>query len=297
MAEVSLRDLLGAGTHFGHQTRRWNPKMKEFIFTERNGIHIVDLQKTVDKIEAACKVVTATAEKGQPILFVGTKSQAKEIIAEEAQRCGMFYVTERWLGGMLTNWQTLRLNIRHLDNLDRISTDGTYEKLKKKEVLLLEKERLRMGKTLAGIRKMGRLPGLVFIVDVKKEHTAVREARKLEIPSVGIIDTNCDPEDVSHVIPGNDDAIRSIKLITHLMADAVIEGTAAKAKDDEEVAAGAAAPPAVISPAAAGMVAPATSSALEAPEAPATVSDAEAAPADSPAATAAAPASGEAGAK
>ena len=233
MAEVSIRDLLEAGTHFGHQTRRWNPKMQEYIFTERNGIHIIDLQKTVRKIEEACQAVRQTSQAGKPILFVGTKKQAVEIISQEAERCQMFHVTERWLGGMLTNWQTIRMNIRHLDHLDRISADGTYEKLKKKEVLLLEKERQRMGKTLAGIRKMGGLPGLVFIIDVKNEHTAVREARKLGIPSVAIIDTNCDPDEVTYAIPGNDDAIRSIKLITHLMAEAIIEGKAIVEKDDD----------------------------------------------------------------
>jgi len=233
MAEVSMRDLLEAGTHFGHQTRRWNPKMQEYIFTERNGIHIIDLQKTVNKIDQACQAVRQTAQAGKPILFVGTKKQAKDIISEEAERCQMFHVTERWLGGMLTNWQTIRMNIRHLEHLDRISADGTYEKLKKKEVLLLEKERLRMGKTLAGIRKMGGLPGLIFIIDVKNEHTAVKEARKLDIPSVAIIDTNCDPDEVTYAIPGNDDAIRSIKLITHLMAEATIEGRAIVEKKDE----------------------------------------------------------------
>ena len=236
MADSLLKELLEAGTHFGHQTRRWNPKMKEFIFTERNGIHIIDLQKTVKKIEEACAAVQATAAKGRPVLFVGTKKQAKEIVTEEAQRCEMFYVTERWLGGMLTNWQTIRMNIRHLDHLDRISDDGTYEKLKKKEVLLLEKERQRMGKTLAGIRKMGGLPGLIFIVDVKNEHTAVKEARKLGIPCVAIIDTNCDPEEVNYPIPGNDDAIRSIRLITSLIAEATIEGKAAveRAEDKDQ---------------------------------------------------------------
>ena len=232
MAEASIRDLLEAGTHFGHQTRRWNPKMKEYIFTERNGIHIVDLQKTVVKIDEACQAVCQTAQAGRPILFVGTKKQAADIIRQEAERCEMFFVTERWLGGMLTNWQTIRQNIRHLEYLDRISADGTYEKLKKKEVLLLEKERQRMEKTLMGIRKMGGLPGLVFIIDVKKEHTAVREARKLNIPSVAIIDTNCDPEAVTYPIPGNDDAIRSIHLITHLIAEATIEGKAAVEKAD-----------------------------------------------------------------
>lgn len=234
MAEANIRDLLEAGTHFGHQTRRWNPKMRQFIFTERNGIHIIDLQKTVGKIDEASRIVRDMAKKGRPILFVATKPQAREIVQTEAERCGMFYVTERWLGGMLTNWQTIRQSIRHLDYLDRISQDGTYEKLKKKEVLLLEKERDKLNRTLAGIRKMGGVPGLIFIVDVKKEHIAVREAAKLDIPSIAIVDTNCDPETVSCPIPGNDDALRSVGLIANLIAEAVIEGRAAADREKEE---------------------------------------------------------------
>ncbi len=238
MAEVNIRDLLEAGTHFGHQTRRWNPKMRSYIFIERNGIHIIDLQKTVGKIEQACKVVRETARAGKSILFVGTKKQATEIVRTEAERCEQHYVTERWLGGMLTNWQTIRQSIRHLDHLDRISTDGTYEKLKKKEVLLLEKARVRLLRTLMGIRNMGGVPGLVVVIDIRKEHIAVREAAKLGIPSVAIVDTNCDPEMVTYPIPGNDDAIRSIALITGYLADAVIEGkaeAAAKNADKDEV--------------------------------------------------------------
>ena len=238
MSEVSMRDLLEAGTHFGHQTRRWNPKMKPYIFTERNGIHIIDLQKTVRKIEEACRVVRKTVQAKKPVLFVGTKKQAADLVRQEAERCEMFYVTERWLGGMLTNWQTIRQNIRHLDYLDRISTDGTYEKLKKKEVMLLEKERQRLLRTLTGIRQMHNLPGLIFLVDVKKEHIAIREAKKLEIPSVAIVDTNCDPESVTYPIPGNDDAIRSISLITHLIAEAVVETKATAEKEDDEVSEG-----------------------------------------------------------
>ena len=232
MPEVVIRDLLEAGTHFGHQTRRWNPKMKPFIFTERNGIHIVDLQKTAKKIEEAYEVVRKTAQAGKSILFVGTKKQAVDIIRQEAERCGMFYVTERWLGGMLTNWQTIRQSIRHLDHLDRLAGDGTYASLKKKEVLLLEKERQKLDKVLSGIRKMGAVPGLIFMVDIKKEHLAVAEAKTLSIPSVAIIDTNCDPEAVTYPIPGNDDALRSIALITHLIAEAVIKGRAAGQKGD-----------------------------------------------------------------
>ncbi len=238
---VPIQDLLEAGTHFGHQTRRWNPKMQPYIFTERNGIHIIDLNKTVRRLEKAEDVVRRTAQAGKAVLFVGTKKQAVDVIRAEAERCNMFFVTERWLGGMLTNWKTIRQNIRHLDNLDRIAQDGTYEKLKKKEVLLLEKERARMIKTLEGIRKMNGLPGLIYIVDIMKEHGAILEARKLDIPSVAIIDTNCDPDLVEYPIPGNDDAIRSIEVITHAMADAVIEGRAAgekgkgaRTEEDEE---------------------------------------------------------------
>jgi len=234
MAEVTIRELLEAGTHFGHQTRRWNPKMKQFIFTERNGIHIIDLNKSLKQIEAAYNAVRRAAQAGRPVLFVGTKKQAKDIVKQEAERCGMFYVTERWLGGMLTNWQTINQSIRHLDNLDRLSEDGTYEKLKKKETLLLEKERGRLNNTLVGIRKMGGIPGLVFVIDVKNEHIAMLEAQKLNIPSVALVDTNCDPDTVTHVIPGNDDAIRSIALITHLMAEAVIEGRATAEKEVAE---------------------------------------------------------------
>ena len=235
MPEITLRDLLEAGTHFGHQKGRWNPKMKPYIFAERNGVHIVDLQKTVAKLEEACKVATEVARAGKSVLFVGTKKQAVETIRVEAERCGMYYVTERWLGGMLTNWQTIRQNIRHLDHLDLIANDGTYEKLKKKEVLLLEKERGRMSKVLGGIRKMTALPGLIFVVDIKKERIAITEAKKLGIPSVALVDTNCDPGLVTYSIPGNDDALRSIELMTRAIADAVIEGRAAS--DEQEAAA------------------------------------------------------------
>ena len=234
MPDITLRDLLEAGTHFGHQTGRWNPKMKQYIFAERNGVHIVDLQKTVIKLEEACKAVTETARAGKSVLFVGTKKQAVETIRVESERCGMYYVTERWLGGMLTNWQTIRQNIRHLDHLDQIADDGTYQKLKKKEVLLLEKERGRMSKVLGGIRKMTALPGLIYVVDIKKEKIGIAEGQKLGIPSVALVDTNCDPELVTHAIPGNDDALRSIELVTRAMADAVIEGRAAS--DEQEAA-------------------------------------------------------------
>jgi small subunit ribosomal protein S2 len=224
MAEITMRELLEAGTHFGHQTRRWNPKMRRFIFTERNGVHIIDLQKTVQRIEEACRTVRETTKAGRAVLFVGTKKQAAEVVKQEAERAGQFFVTERWLGGMLTNWQTIRQSIRHLDHLDRLATDGTYDKLKKKEVLLLEKEREKLNRNLVGIRKMGALPGLVYIIDVRKEHIAVKEAAKLGVASVAIVDTNCDPDCVSFPIPGNDDALRSIALITHVIAEAALEG-------------------------------------------------------------------------
>jgi small subunit ribosomal protein S2 len=204
--------------------------MQPFIFTERNGIHIIDLNKTVRRLEAATEVVRKTAQSGKAVLFVGTKKQAVDVIREEAERCNMFFVTHRWLGGMLTNWQTIKMNIRHLDHLDRIAKDGTYDKLKKKEVLLLEKERARMIKTLEGIRKMNGLPGLIYVVDIMHEHGAITEAQKLHIPTVAIVDTNSDPDQVEFPIPGNDDAIRSIEVITHAMADAVIEGRAAAEK-------------------------------------------------------------------
>lgn len=227
MEVVKMKELLESGVHFGHQTRRWNPKMKRYIFTERNGIYIVDLQKTLKQIEQAYLVVKEAAENDQPILFVGTKKQAKDVILREAERCGMFHVTERWLGGMLTNYQTIRQSIRRLDLLDKMSADGTYENLTKKEGLRLERERDKLQRSLGGIRKMGRLPGLVIVVDTKKEKIAIGEANRLEIPIVAIVDTNCDPDEVDYPIPGNDDAIRSISLVTHIMAEAVIEGTKA----------------------------------------------------------------------
>jgi len=235
MAVVSMKQLLEAGVHFGHQTRRWNPKMKKYIFTERNGIYILDLQKTLSLIEDAYKVVREAAESGQPILFVGTKKQAKKIIADAADRANMFYVNDRWLGGMLTNFQTIRQSIRRLDLLDKMSADGTYDQLTKKEVLRLEREREKLQTSLGGIRKMGRLPCLVFIVDTKKERIAVAEAHRLEIPIVAIVDTNCDPEEIDYPIPGNDDAIRSVKLISELMAEAVLAGTSSNEDEGENV--------------------------------------------------------------
>ncbi len=233
MAVVSMKALLEAGVHFGHQTRRWNPKMKKYIFTERNGIYIIDLQKTLKQIEEAYAAVRETVENGGSILFVGTKKQAKDVVSEEADRCGMFCVTERWLGGMLTNYQTIRQSIRRLDTIDKMSSDGTFERLTKKEVLRLDREREKLNRSLSGIRSMGKLPGVVFVVDTKKERIAVGEARRLEIPIVAIVDTNCNPDEIDYPVPGNDDAIRSITLITRLMADAVLEGQKVQGEERE----------------------------------------------------------------
>ncbi len=243
MSVISMKQLLEAGVHFGHQTRRWNPKMNEYIYMERNGIHIIDLQKTVKKIDEAYAFIQNISMQGGTVLFVGTKKQAKDSIAEEAARCGMFYVTNRWLGGMLTNYQTIRLRINRLNELYAKEENGTFDYLPKKEVAKLKLERDKLEKNLGGIRQMDRLPAAVFVVDPKTERNAVLESRKLGIPVVGIVDTNCDPEDVDYVIPANDDAIRAIKLITGKMADAVIEGREgaeayAAQKAMEEAAAG-----------------------------------------------------------
>lgn len=225
MSAVAMRDLLEAGVHFGHQTRRWNPKMKKFIFTERHGIYIIDLQKTMRCLEEALDAVREAVENGESVLFVGTKQQCKDVVEREAERCGMYHVTERWLGGMLTNYQTVRKSIRRLDALDKMVQDGSFEKLKlkKKEVVQLQKERVRLLRALGGIRRMDGLPGLIFVVDTKKEKITVLEANKLEVPVVAIVDTNCDPDVIDYPIPGNDDAIRSIGLITKQIADTVIE--------------------------------------------------------------------------
>lgn len=242
MAVVSMKQLLEAGVHFGHQTRRWNPKMKEYIFTERNGIYIIDLQKTVRMIDVAYDFIKDVAANGGSVLFIGTKKQAYEAIREEATRCGMFYVNERWLGGMLTNFSTIRSRVQRLKQLEKMEEDGAFELLPKKEVLGLRKEHDKLERFLGGIRNMNRLPEAVFIVDPRKERIAVAEARKLQIPIVGIVDTNCDPDEIDYVIPGNDDAIRAIRLLTGLMADAVIEGKegqqgmeAALANEDEDI--------------------------------------------------------------
>ncbi|NLG85026.1 MAG: 30S ribosomal protein S2 [Firmicutes bacterium] len=224
MAVVSMKQLLEAGVHFGHQTRRWNPKMAAYIFTERNGIYIFDLQKTVRKVEEAYNFVRDLAANGGTLLFVGTKKQAQEAIKEEATRCGMFYVTERWLGGTLTNFRTIRSRVERLRKIEAMENDGSLEVLPKKEALALCKEKARLERFLGGIREMNRLPSALFIVDPRKERIAVAEARKLNIPIVAIVDTNCDPDEIDYVIPGNDDAIRAVKLLASKMADAVLEG-------------------------------------------------------------------------
>ena len=240
MAEITMKDLLEAGVHFGHQTRRWNPHMKKFIFMERNGIYIIDLQRTLKCVEEARAAVERVVRAGGHVLFVGTKKQAKPIVVEEAMRCGQYYVTERWLGGMLTNFKTIRSSVKRLKDLDRMATDGTFEKLAKKEVARLTRERQRLEFAFAGIKEMPGLPALAFIIDTKKEKIAVAEANRLAIPIVGIVDTNCDPEAIDYPIPGNDDAIRAIRLFTSLVADTVIEAraTALEGRDQETVSFG-----------------------------------------------------------
>lgn len=235
---ATMRELLEAGVHFGHQTSRWNPKMKKFIFTERDGIYIIDLQKSLKKILEAYNLVRDKVEAGEKVLFVGTKRQAKETIRTHADRCGMFYVTERWLGGTLTNFRTIKLNVNRLRQLEAMEEDGTFESLPKKEVLRLKRERDKLEKVLSGIKGMDDLPGVVYIVDTKKEKIAVAEADRLDIPIVAILDTNCDPDPIDYPIPGNDDAIRSIELVTKVIADAVIEGqqrAEAEVVEQEEV--------------------------------------------------------------
>ena len=224
MAVISMKQLLDAGVHFGHQTRRWNPKMATYIFTERNGIYIIDLQKTVKKLEEAYFFVRDMAASGESILFVGTKKQAQDAIKEEAERCGQFYVNARWLGGMLTNFKTMRTRIARLNQLQKMQADGTFDLLPKKEVIKLQLEIAKLEKYLGGVKEMKKLPGALFVVDSRKEKNAIAEARKLNIPIVAIVDTNCDPDEIDYVIPGNDDAIRAIKLISQTMANAVLEG-------------------------------------------------------------------------
>jgi small subunit ribosomal protein S2 len=224
MAVISMKQLLEAGVHFGHQTRRWNPKMAKFIFTERNGIYIIDLQKTVKKVEEAYNFVREVAAQGGKMLFVGTKKQAQDSVKEEAERSGMYYINQRWLGGTLTNFSTIQKRIDRLHELAKMETDGTFEVLPKKEVILLRKEQERLEKFLGGIKDMRELPDVMFIIDPRKERIAVAEARKLGIPIVAIVDTNCDPDEIDYVIPGNDDAIRAVKLLTAKVADAILEG-------------------------------------------------------------------------
>jgi len=234
MAVVTMKQLLESGVHFGHQTKRWNPKMKEYIFGERNGIYIIDLGKTVKRFREAEDFVSRLASEGRTILFVGTKRQAQDVIAEEAQRSGMFYVNERWLGGLLTNFSTIQRSLGRLRDLEAMATDGRFDTLSKKEIARNEKERRKLAKNLEGIRGMSRLPDAVFVVDTKKEKIAVDEARKLKIPVIGIVDTNCDPDEVDFVIPGNDDALRAIRLFASRIAEAVIAGRDMKQSVDAE---------------------------------------------------------------
>ena len=235
MGVISMKQLLEAGVHFGHQTRRWNPKMAPYIYTERNGIHIIDLQKSVGKVDEAYKAIADIAAEGGTVLFVGTKKQAQDAVRDEAIRCGMFYVNERWLGGMLTNFKTIQSRIARLREIERMQEDGTFDVLPKKEVIELKKELAKLEKNLGGIKDMKRLPDAIFVVDPKKERICIQEAHTLGITLVGIADTNCDPEELDHVIPGNDDAIRAVKLIVAKMADAVIEANQGEAVYVEEV--------------------------------------------------------------
>lgn len=235
MSVVAMKQLLEAGVHFGHQTRRWDPRMAEYIFQARNGIHIIDLQKTSKKLDEAYEFIRSQAEEGKNILFVGTKKQAQECVKEAAEKCGMFYINERWLGGNLTNFNTIRTRVERLNELERMEEDGTFDVLPKKEVVLLRKEMEKLNKNLGGIKEMTEIPDVMFIVDPKKEHIAILEAKKLNIPVVGLIDTNCNPNDVDYVIPGNDDAIRAVKLMTDVMANAVIEGRQGESFDTTEM--------------------------------------------------------------
>ncbi len=234
MSVISMKQLLEAGVHFGHQTRRWNPKMARYIYTERNGIYIIDLQKSVGKVDEAYNAIGDIVAEGGTVLFVGTKKQAMDAVKDEALRCGMFYVNERWLGGMLTNFKTIQSRIKRLKEIEQMSKDGTFDLLPKKEVALLQKEWEKLEKNLGGIKEMRRVPDVIFVVDPKKEHICVQEAHSLGITLVGICDTNCDPDELDYVIPGNDDAIRAVKLIVSKMADAVIEANQGEEVADEE---------------------------------------------------------------
>lgn len=232
MSVITMKQLLEAGVHFGHQTRRWNPKMAPYIYTERNGIYIIDLQKSVGKVDEAYNAVADIAANGGTILFVGTKKQAQDAIKSEAERCGMFYVNERWLGGMLTNFKTIQSRVKRLKDIERMEEDGTFDVLPKKEVIALKKELEKLQRNLGGIKEMKRIPDAIFIVDPKKERICVQEAHTLGIPLIGIADTNCDPEELDYIIPGNDDAIRAVKLIVSKMADAVVEANQGAEADD-----------------------------------------------------------------
>jgi len=240
MSVISMKQLLEAGVHFGHQTRRWNPKMKKYIFTERNGIYIIDLQKTVKMVEQAYFFVRDSVMEGKTVLFVGTKKQAQESIENEARRCGMFYVSQRWLGGMLTNFKTIRSRVKRLEKIEKMEADGEFALLPKKEVIKLRHEHEKLQKNLGGIRDMKELPGVIFIVDPRKERIAIAEARTLGIPLVGIVDTNCDPDEIDYVIPGNDDAIRAVKLLSSKMADACLEAKQGEQLEDPTAGADAA---------------------------------------------------------
>ena len=232
MAVISMKQLLEAGVHFGHQTRRWNPKMKKYIFTERNGIYIIDLQKTVKKVDEAYNFIKSVSEEGGKVLFVGTKKQAQESVKEEAERAGHYYVNQRWLGGILTNYKTISKRVKRISEIEKMEEDGTFDVLPKKEVVEIKKEYDRLIKFLGGIRDMKSMPQALFVVDPRKERNAIAEARKLNIPIVGIVDTNCDPDEIDYVIPANDDAIRAVKLLTGKMADAILEGQQGVSNED-----------------------------------------------------------------
>ena len=237
MPRVEVAELLAAGCHFGHLTRRWNPKMRPYIFMERNGIHIVDLMKTRTLLEDACNAIANVVADGKRVLFVGTKKQAKDVIKEEAVRCGQFYVSERWLGGSLTNFTTIRKSVKRLTNIEKMESDGTFDKITKKEGLFLQREKDKLNNVLSGVVEMTRLPGALYVVDVKKEDIAVKEANRLGIPVFAIVDTNCDPDSINYVIPANDDAIKSVQIITKVIADAVLEGKERTAARQMEMAA------------------------------------------------------------
>jgi small subunit ribosomal protein S2 len=224
MPRVELADLLAAGAHFGHLTRRWNPKMKPYIFMERNGIHIIDLKKSQDLLDTACSAIANIVAEGKKVLFVGTKKQAKDVIVEEAKRCNQYYISERWLGGALTNFTTIRKSVKRLTNIEKMESDGTFDKITKKEGLFLTREKDKLSKTLSGVVEMTRLPGALFVVDVKKEMIAVKEAKRLGVPVFAIVDTNCDPDAIDYIVPANDDALKTVQLITRAFANAIIEG-------------------------------------------------------------------------